>query len=145
MSRHARASCHLVCAETLARFEPSVRFFEQASRSLAVRQMFFERERIPLAPLGRKKVAAIDVDGAGELVDRVEDRMDDIVTQRLSIGCAKRLSSRRLDLVRRSTNTPPEDIVLASGVDADNRPHAMIVRHDRHQGRPYHVQNRQPV
>ena len=73
ISRHARASCHLVCAETLARFEPSVRFFEQASRSLAVRQMFLERERIPLAPLGRKKVAAIDVDGAGELVDRVEN------------------------------------------------------------------------
>jgi len=23
--------------------------------------MFFERERVPLAPLGRKKVAAIDV------------------------------------------------------------------------------------
>src|SRR5262249_5458178 len=39
----------------------------------------------------------------------------------------------------------PEDVVLAAGIDADHRPHLMIVRHDGHPWTPDHVQDRQIV
>lgn len=56
--------------------------------------MFFKCKRIPLAALGSEEVASIDVDGAGQLVDRINDRMDDVGAERLGIADGQRLGSR---------------------------------------------------
>src|SRR5262249_691921 len=117
--RHRR---HLVCPEMFGRFEPSVCFLEHSSRSLAVGPMLLKRQRVPLTSFSGKKVATVNMNGASQAIDRVENRMNDIGTKRLGISFAKRLCANCLDLARRSTNTPPENVVLASGVDADHRP-----------------------
>ena len=51
--------------------------------------------------------------------------------------------ARRLDPARRAAYAPPEDIVLATRIDADDRPHAMIVGHDRHHRCPYDIEDGQ--
>ena len=77
------------------RFEPSVCFLEHSSRSLAVGQMLLKRQRVPLTAFSGKKVATVNMNGASQAIDRVENRMNDIGTKRLGISFAKRLCAQR--------------------------------------------------
>src|SRR5262249_17354151 len=104
--------------------------------------MFEKAHRIPFTALCREKIAAIYVDGAGKFVDGINDGMDDVGTQRLSIHFAKRLGAGCLDLVWRLLYSSPEHIVFASSVDTDHSPHSMIMRHDHHPRCPYHIEHR---
>src|SRR5262249_107037 len=103
--------------------------------------MFEKAHRIPFTALCREKIAAIYVDGAGKFVDGINDGMDDVGTQRLSIRFAKRLGAGCLNFVWRSFYSSPEHIVFASSVDTDHSPHSMIMRHDHHSGCPNHVED----
>jgi hypothetical protein len=70
--------------------------------------------------------------------------MDDVAAERFGIPLAERLCARRLDLAAGGVRQPaPEDVVLAAGIDADHRPHQMVVRPDRHARAPDDVENRQ--
>ena len=51
-------------------FISRVGFFECAPSTFAIQTVLIERQRVQFAPFGTKKVAAIDVDGAGEPIDR---------------------------------------------------------------------------
>ena len=82
------------------------------------------------------------MDGAGQPRDRIGDRVDDIVAKRLGVTNAQRLGAGRFDAVTVADATP-EHIVLAAAVDTDNRPHVVIVGHDRHHRRPDHIQDRE--
>jgi hypothetical protein len=44
---------------------------------------------VPLASFRSEKIAAIDVNGACKLIDRIDDGMNDVSAQRLGIPCAK--------------------------------------------------------
>ena len=52
-------------------------------------------------------------------------------------ACASRLNST----VRIALDAPPEDVVLPAGVQANHRPHSMVVGHDRHCRGPDHVED----
>ena len=56
---------------------------------------------------------------------------------------ARRFNARHV--VSRITHSTPKHIVLASAVDTDYGKHIVIVRHERHVGRPDEVDNRQIV
>ena len=101
--------------------------------------MLKQGHRVPLAPLGAEKVSTVDVDGTGQPIDRVKNRMDNVVTQRFDVPLAQRFGTNRLDLIWRFPNTPPENVVLPARIDTDYRPHAMIVGHNRHHRCPYDI------
>src|SRR6478609_11763755 len=101
--------------------------------------MLFKRHRVPLASFSGKKISAIDVYGACKPIDRIDNGMDDISTQRLGVCRAQSLCASGLDFVWRSFHAPPKHIVLPARIDADDGPHSMIVRHDHHPRRPNHV------
>src|SRR5215467_12306199 len=63
-----------------------VRVLEQLQVLRHVVAGFLQAFRVPLAALGGEKVAAIDVDGAGQPADRIGDRMDDVAAERLGIA-----------------------------------------------------------
>jgi len=58
-------------------------------------------------------------------------------------GSASFSRADRLHLTAFAFDSPPEDVVLAAGVDADHSPHPMIVRQQHHSGGPDDVQDRQ--
>src|SRR5437016_5101216 len=109
-----------------------VRFLEEAHVLLQIIAPFVQRLGVPFAAADGKKVAAIDMNGAGQPRYRVGHRMDDVAAERLGIALAKRFCPGRLDPATVGTRYPtPEDVVLAPGINADHRPDQMVVRHDR--------------
>jgi hypothetical protein len=50
-----------------------IRPLKHAARLLAVGAVLVKCQRVPFAALGGKEIAAIDMDCAGELIDRVND------------------------------------------------------------------------
>ena len=74
------------------------------------------------------------------------DGMDDVVAQRLSISHGQGRRARGFQLATTTAwHAAPEDIVFATGVNADYRPHLMIVGHDCHARRPNHIQDCQII
>jgi hypothetical protein len=70
--------------------------------------------------------------------------MDDVVTQGIRIFRGQGPRAHGFQLAAEAAWHPaPEHIVLATRIDADYRPHLMIVGHDRHSRRPNHIQDRQ--
>jgi len=73
------------------------------------------------------------MDGTGQSWNWVGDRMNDIVSKRLRVTDAQgACASRSNPTVGIALDAPPEDVVLAAGVQANHRPHSMVVRHYRH-------------
>src|SRR5437868_5200076 len=109
-----------------------------------VERRFDERLGVPFAARRRKEIAAIHMNRAGQAVERVGDGVDDVAAQRFGLALAQRLRARRLDLAAGiSRQPPPPDVVLAAGIDADDRPHQMVVRPHGHPGSPDDVEDRQ--
>src|SRR4029079_6905953 len=70
--------------------------------------------------------------------------MDNVLTERTDIFCAQRAGAGGLNLPLPSRgDAAPEDVVLAPAINADDRPHMMVVRHDGHVRRPHHVEDAQ--
>src|SRR5712692_5676670 len=68
--------------------------------------------------------------------------MDDVAAQELRVPFAERLGPHGLDpATGLAGHPPPEDVVLAARVDADDRPHLVIVGHDGHQWFPDDVED----
>ena len=81
--------------------------------------MLLKRHRVPLASLGGEKIAAIDVYGACKLIDRIDNGMDDVRAQRLSIHRAQSFRAGCLDFVWRSFHAPPKHIVFPAFDDCE--------------------------
>src|SRR5262245_36833579 len=126
------------CAEVFGCLVTSVCFFEHTPGPLAIRPMLLKRHRVPLASFSGEKIATIDVYGARKLIDRIDNGMDDVSAQRLSVHRAQGLRASCLDFVWRSFHAPPKHIVLPARVNTDDGPHSMIVGHDHHSWRPNH-------
>src|ERR1700694_843098 len=68
--------------------------------------------------------------------------MYDVAPEGLGIFFAERLGTRGFHFATLATrHTAPEDVVLATCVNADDRPHLVVVRQQCHPGRPNNVQN----
>ena len=66
------------------------------------------------------------------------------MAERLDIALAQGFGAGGLDLATRPLrDTAPEDVVLAAGIDADHRPHQMIVRSNRHIRPPNDIEDGQ--
>src|SRR5262249_32909581 len=65
--------------------------------------------------------------------------MNDVVSERLRIPLAKRSRTRHFNLATREP--PPQDIVLAARVYADNGPHLVVVGRDCHPRSPDDIEN----
>src|SRR5882724_11471445 len=118
--------------------------FEPAYGPFDVPGFLDQRFRIPFAaPTGSEEIAAVDVNSTREPRDRIGHRVNDVVPERLGIALTERLGAGGFDPA--AWNAPPENVVLTARVDADHRPHLMIVRHQRHHRRPDHIEDRQLV
>src|SRR6516162_5379213 len=88
---------------------------------------------IPIASLGAVKIAAIEMDRRSQAPEWVCYRVDHVALQRLRASLAKGLGAGGLDQSPCSTrHATPEDVVFSARVDADYRPHAVVMGHDRH-------------
>jgi len=103
---------------------------------------FDERLGIPFAAGSRRReeVAAVDVNRPRHLADRVHHRVDDVAPEPRDVADPERAGARRHDRVRVS---PPEEIIFAAREDSDHRPHAVVVRLERHPRRPGEVEDGQ--
>lgn len=119
--------------------EPLVRLFENAQGMLHVIRMFFLGLGIPLAPRRREEISTVNVDGGRDLIQRIRDRVNDRRTQRDRIFRTELL---RPVCCQPALGTTKERVALATSVDADNSPHAVIVRLDDHTRSPTQVENR---
>lgn len=125
-------------------FDTCVGLLEATQHLVSIAGLFHQRFRVPLASRDSKKVATIDVDGAGKASDRISHRMDDVRPQRNRIFFAEGLRARGFELAGRVVRQPAlEDIVFAAGVDANDRPHPVIVRKQGHPRCPDHIQDRE--
>src|SRR5579862_7664867 len=109
--------------------ENGVGFFEALAHSFAFEGLLEQRLGIPFAARHTKKIPAVHVKCTGEPRKRIADGVNDVATERHGIFFAERAGAGRFEFTaRRARDTPPENIVLASGVDADYCPHLMIMR-----------------
>ena len=79
---------------------------------------------LPLAARNRKEVPAIHMNGRGDLLERIRDRMDDKLTQRGNVFSIESLGSN----FAQSAVTPAiKGIFFPASVNSDNRPHPMVM------------------
>src|SRR5262249_53141990 len=100
---------------------------EVTPRVLHVPGPLDQRFGVPFAQWLRRgeEVAGVDVDRASEFADGVQNRMDDVASQRRGIPHAERPGSDRVDT---ALGALPEEVVLATEEDADDGPHVMVMR-----------------
>jgi hypothetical protein len=68
--------------------------------------------------------------------------VNDALSKRFGITYAQGACASRFNLaVWIALDAAPKDVVFPSGVKANDRPHSMIVGHDRHRRSPDHVEN----
>ena len=126
--------------------ENGVRFFKSANCAFRIERFFKQGFRVPLAPMrGIKEITAVQMNCASQAGNRIGDRVDDVVSERRRIPRTECLCAGRLDPPRVVGPAAPEDIVLAPRIDADDRPHGMVVGHYGHHRRPYDVKYGQVV
>ena len=63
----------LVSAEVFGCFVTCVCFFEHTPSPLAIRPMLLKRHKVPLASFSGEKIAAVDVYGACQPIDRIDN------------------------------------------------------------------------
>src|ERR1700730_3023883 len=84
------------------------------------------------------------MDRTGQTPNRVGHRMDDVASQGKSVAFAQRFGACALDSAPRlARQPPPQDVVLATRVDADDGPHLVVVGHDGHPWPPDDIQDRE--
>ena len=93
---------------------------EPANDALGSTALLFERFRVPFAALSGKEVDTMDVKSSGQAWNRVNHLMNDITGQWRSINRSQCLGTHCLDGPVPAPEPPPEDIVLAPGIDADH-------------------------
>ena len=90
------------------------------------------------------EVAAVYVDRTCENARWVCGRVDYVFTERNSFSGSECVCPGSFDMALRIIlDASLEDVVLASSVNANDGPHVMIVRHDRHTRRPNGIDDRE--
>ena len=120
----------------------TIRLLEERQQPLDVIGLFQKAFGIPLTVCCREEVAAIHVNRAGQPTDGIDDGVDDVGAERHRLPLTERFGSSGLDPTSRITCwPPPEDVVLAARVDADDGPHPMVMRQLAHLRSPDEVEN----
>jgi len=119
-----------------------VGFLELAQNTIDITRLLDQGFRIPFAAARGEKIAAVDVNGAGETGNRICDGMNDVLSERLGVFFAEGAGSGGFEFAGGGTgNATPEDVVFAAGVNADDGPHLVIVGEERHVGAPDDVED----
>src|SRR5438552_14892748 len=114
-------------ARSLGETGPGVRLGELGPRHIEVVRTLLERAGAPLTPGLVDEVAAVDVDGAGDAVEGVGDAVDGVLAEQEDVARPQLLAAggrHRAGLVGAAAE---EGVVLLAGVDADGRPHQVVV------------------
>ena len=125
--------------------QPRICFFKPLGHPLRIARLFDERLGIPLAPPGREEITAINMQRPRQSRQRIGHRMNDVLAQRHDVLFRQRLCSRCFDAFLAVRQASPENVVFATRVDPDDRPHAVIVRQEVHPRRPDDIQDREVV
>src|SRR5207245_10578156 len=116
-------ACLRPCAQTVELLIDLVRLLEPANRALAVHRTFHQGFSIPFAAVRAEKIAAIDVNGAGQSRNRICHGMNDVVAKRLRVADAQRSCACSLDTPVAVGHTAPAHMTLAARRTADHPPH----------------------
>ena len=122
------------------RLRPLVRLLKDASGPIDVPWPLLEGLRIPFASRNPEEVAAIDVQAPGVCLERIGHGVNGVFAQKKSVP--------RLDILasggfQSRPGAAKEIIVLPAAVEADDRPHAVVVRIEGHAWRPDDIQDGQ--
>ena len=99
-------------------------FFKTANRAFRIERSFQQSFRVPLTPVrGIEEITAVHMNCTGQAENRIGYRVNDVASERRRIPLAQRFGAGSLDLSRAAGQTAPEDVVLASRIDTDDRPH----------------------
>src|SRR6185503_13633706 len=81
------------------RVETRLRLLEAESDASYVPRPFAQCFVVPFASrlIGLEEVAAVDMNGASHLADRIQDGMDDVAAQGRDVADSKRAGARRFD------------------------------------------------
>ena len=115
---------------------------KQPADLIDVVRLFEKCVRVPLAAGLVDEVAAIDVDRTGENGARVIDRMNGVCAQTEHVADVEEATACLLQSLLAAA---VDRVRLGAAVDADGRPHPVIVGEDAHLRRPDHVQHREGV
>src|SRR5258708_828077 len=66
--------------------------------------------------------------------------MNNVTAKQFGVSSSEGLCAGSLEPPRHAA---PKDVVLTAGVDSYDRPHVVVVRHQRHIGRPHNIQDGQ--
>src|SRR5215472_17826939 len=109
--------------QSSALHQQRVRVFKPARHLGAVARLFPETLCVPFTAGHAEEVSTINVNGASQSRDRVGNGVNDVAPQRLSIFRGEGPGACRFNFsFRAAGHATPENVVLASGVDADHRP-----------------------
>src|SRR5205823_5001604 len=100
-----------------------VGFFKTAGHLFAAALLFQQRFRVPLTARHAEEIAAINVERAGQLWNRIAYGMDNVTAQRLGVLFPQRPRAGGFHQAIAPRHTPPKNIVFAPGIEADNGPH----------------------
>src|SRR5712692_3632858 len=129
--------------DSLRRVQP-IRFLKESKGLLDVVGLFDEALGVPLAARDSEEVAPIHVNRAGQAPDRIDHRVNDVTPERHRVAVAQGLCACGLDPATGIIgHAAPEDVVLTAGIDADNGPHLVVMRHDSHPWPPDDVEDRE--
>ncbi len=101
------------------------------------------RTRAPLTARLVDEVAAVHVERAGEVLLRVGDGVHGVVAEDDDVAGLELLAAGLGERAPFVVDAPVERVVLLARVDADGRPHQVVVRIELHVRRPDDVQHRQ--
>src|ERR1700724_4151475 len=91
-----------------------IRLFEQFHVLGDVVAALLQGLRIPFAALGGEEVPTVDVDGAGQLGNRIGHRMNDVLAK--GTGIFRRQRPRARGFQPAARHAAPGDVVLAAGI-----------------------------
>jgi len=105
--------------------EVFVRHLESSHGVLYVIGALFKGLGIPFTAWRSKKISTVNVNRRGNLIERIRNSMNDRCAQR---GCVLRVQLLGPVLLQAVLGTTIEGILLATSVDANNGPHAIIAK-----------------
>src|SRR6266487_5976614 len=98
---------------------------------------------VPFAARYREEVTPVHVNCPGQALDRIDHRMDDVMSQRYRVPFAERFCAGGLNATIGHSRWPaPENVVFAASVNADDGPHPVVVWQLTHPRSPDEVEDR---
>lgn len=119
-------------------------FLEERQSLLEIERLLDEPFGIPFAAWEGKEIATVDMHRPRQATNRIQNRVDDVMTEGDGITLAQGFRASGFDsAIAAFRHASPEDIVLTTGVNTDDGSHLMVVRQLTHPWSPDDIQDSQ--